>query len=71
MILTIIVLLFLSISLMFDLRRKKKNGDIEIALIKGILFGFSYSNQEDENGKYVYLQLAVGFLVFTLYYEND
>lgn len=59
------------IYLLFDLRRRKKNSDIEIALIRGLLFGMSKSDQEDENGNYTFIQLAVGFIVFTLYYEHE
>lgn len=71
MIYTIIISVMLFIAMMFNLMKIKKEGDIEIALIKGLLFGASYSAQEDERGKYVYLQLAIGFIVITLYYENE
>ena len=71
MIITILLIEATLIYMVFDLKRKKKNSDIEIALIKGLLFGISYSDQEDDNGKYVYLQLAFGFIVITLYYENE
>tara|TARA_R110000772_G_scaffold74599_2_gene162474 strand:+ start:10709 stop:10924 length:216 start_codon:yes stop_codon:yes gene_type:complete len=71
MIYTIIISVVLFIAMMFNLMKTRKEGDIEVAIIKGLLFGASYSAHEDEKGKYVYLQLAIAFIVITLYYENE
>jgi len=35
------------------------------------MFGVSVANQEDDKGEFTFAQLALGFIMITLYYEHD
>jgi len=64
-IIPLIALLFLYLSAL------KENNYIEVHLLKGVMFGVSVANQEDDKGEFTFAQLALGFIMITLYYEHD
>ena len=43
---------------------------LEISLQKSLLFGFSQVEGTDNKGDYVVFQAALGFIVFTMTYEQ-
>ena len=43
---------------------------LEISLQKSLLFGFSQVEGTDNEGDYVVFQAALGFIVFTMTYEQ-
>lgn len=46
------------------------NADLEVSLQKSLLFGFSQVEGTDSDGDYVIFQAALGFVVFTMTYEQ-
>ena len=44
--------------------------NLEISLQKSLLFGFSQVEGTDSEGDYVVFQAALGFVVFTMTYEQ-
>ena len=46
------------------------DADLEISLQKSLLFGFSQVEGTDSEGDYVVFQAALGFIVFTMTYEQ-
>lgn len=43
---------------------------LEVSLQKSLLFGFSQVEGTDSEGDYVIFQAALGFIVFTMTYEQ-
>ncbi len=46
------------------------DANLEVSLQKSLLFGFSQVEGSDEGGDYVIFQAALGFVVFTMTYDE-
>jgi hypothetical protein len=46
------------------------DASLEVSLQKSLLFGFSQVEGTDSEGDYVIFQAALGFIVFTMTYEQ-
>ena len=46
------------------------DANLEVSLQKSLLFGFSQVEGSDSEGEYVVFQAALGFIIFTMTYEQ-
>ena len=49
---------------------KSYEATLEVSLQKSLLFGFSQVEGTDSEGDYVIFQAALGFVIFTMTYEQ-
>ncbi len=46
------------------------DANLEVSLQKSLLFGFSQVEGSDSEGEYVVFQAALGFIIFTMTYDQ-
>lgn len=67
---TFSILILFSVALFVAVAAYNRQGDVQIALTKGWMFGFVYDVEEEDGVKYHTFQSAVGFIILNIYYET-